>query len=60
MVSQKDFFLDTRVLGQGDPLSPCLFTLVADAISQILSTDKERNLFKGFQVGKEQLDIFHL
>lgn len=39
----------------GHPLSPFLFTLVADAFSQILSTGNERNLFKGFNVGKNKL-----
>lgn len=58
--SPKGFFPALQGLRQGDPLSPFLFTLVADAFSQSLTRREEQNLFKGFQVGKEQIPISHL
>lgn len=54
------FFSTSRGLRQRDPLSPFLFTLVADAFNQLLSRGKEQNLFKGIQVGKEKISISHL
>lgn len=57
--SLKGFFLATRGLRQ-DPLSPCLFTLIADALSQILREGEKQHLIKGFQVGKEVISISHL
>lgn len=55
--SAKGFFSASRGLRQGDPLSPFLFTLVADALTQILSTGEHQNLFRGFRIGKEQTRI---
>lgn len=58
--SRKGFFVASRGLRQGDPLSPFLYTLVAEALTQILSTREEKNLFKWFRVGKEEILISHL
>lgn len=53
----RGFFSTSRGLRQRDPLSPFLFTLVADAFNQLLSRGKKQNLFKGIQVGKEKISI---
>lgn len=42
------------------PLNSFSFHLIADAFSQILSSGEERNLIKGFQVGKELSPISHI
>ena len=39
-------------LRQGDPLSPFLFTLVADVLSRMLLRVEERNSLEGFKVGR--------
>lgn len=54
----KGFFSSSRGLRQGDPLSPFLFTLVADSLNQINAESK--NMFKGFQVGAEEVNVSHL
>ena len=40
----------SRGLRQGDPLSPFLFTIVADVLSRMLLKAEERNLMEGFRV----------
>ncbi|RVW30605.1 Transposon TX1 uncharacterized 149 kDa protein [Vitis vinifera] len=51
--SAKGWVNASRGLRQGDPLSPFLFTLVADVLSRMLLRAEERNMLEGFKVGVE-------
>ena len=50
----------SRGLRQGDPLSPFLFTIVADVLSRMLLKAEERNLLEGFRVGRNRCRVSHL
>ena len=50
----------SRGLRQGDPLSPFLFTIVADVLSRMLLRAEERNVFEGFKVGRNRTRVSHL
>ena len=47
-------------LSQGDPLSPFVFSLVADVLSRLIVRAVERGLFEGFLVGKNRIRVSHL
>lgn len=49
--TSKGFFPSSRGLGQGDPLSPFLFSLVADGISAILKNAERVGLIGSLRVG---------
>ncbi|GLT59681.1 hypothetical protein SLA2020_324880 [Shorea laevis] len=49
-----------RGLRQGDPLSPFLFLMVAEALSGLMRKAEETGMLKGIQVGKGELRISHL
>ncbi|RVW74568.1 LINE-1 retrotransposable element ORF2 protein [Vitis vinifera] len=49
-----------RSLRQGDPLSPFLFTIVADVLSRMLLKAEERNLLEGFRVSRNRCRVTHL
>ena len=49
-----------RGLKQGDPLALFLFLLVAEGFSGLMRNAVDRNLFEGFQVGRNGLVISHL
>ncbi|RVW83230.1 hypothetical protein CK203_039628 [Vitis vinifera] len=54
--SAKGWVKASRGLRQGDPLSPFLFTLVADVLSRMLMRVEERNMMEGFR-GEELLTL---
>ena len=53
-------FKGSRGLREGDPLSPFLFTLVADGLGRLMALAKQRGLFGGLTVGRENLEASHL
>jgi hypothetical protein len=49
-----------RGLKQGDPLAPFLFLLVAEGFAGLMRSAVEKNLFKGFIVGPDNVVVSHL
>lgn len=58
--ASKCFLKSSRRLRQGDPLSPFLFSIVADRLSVILKKDKHVNLIERFRVGDDKVMVSHL
>ena len=56
----KGWFKASRGLRQGDPLSPFLFTLVANVLSRMLLRAEEINVLEGFRVGRNRTKVSHL
>ncbi|RVW68265.1 putative mitochondrial protein [Vitis vinifera] len=56
----KGWVKTSRGLRQGDPLSPFLFTIVADVLSRMLLKAEERSLLEGFRVGRNRCRVSHL
>ncbi|RVW86011.1 Transposon TX1 uncharacterized 149 kDa protein [Vitis vinifera] len=56
----KEWVKAFRGLRQDDPLSPFLFTFVADVLSRMLLRAEERNLLEGFRVGRTKTRVSHL
>jgi len=52
-------FVPTRGLRQGDPLAPLLFNIVAEGLTGMMRVAIAKNLYRSFQVGKqnEQVNI---
>ena len=50
----------SRGLRQGDPLSPFMFTIVADVLSRMLLRAEERSMLEGFRVGRNRTRVSHL
>nr|KYP51174.1 LINE-1 reverse transcriptase isogeny [Cajanus cajan] len=46
-----------RGLGQGDPLAPFLFTVVAEGLSGLMRQATQNNMFASFKLGKNNVDI---
>ena len=57
--SPSNFFLPSRGLRQGFPLSPFLFLLVAEALSISLYNEREVRLIKGVRVAN-QIELTHV
>lgn len=49
-----------RDLRKGDPLSPFLFILAAEALHVTLQLAKDNHIFKGIEVGKNKIPISYL
>ncbi|RVW96282.1 LINE-1 retrotransposable element ORF2 protein [Vitis vinifera] len=60
VLEKKGWVKAARGLRQGDPLSPFLFTIVADVLSRMLLKAEERNLLEGFRVGRNRCRVSHL
>lgn len=58
--TSKGFFKSTRGLRQVDPLSPFIFTLVADGLSALLKRAEAGGLVEGFEVRDERIMVSHL
>lgn len=58
--TSKGFFGSSRGLRQGDPLSPLLFTLVANGLSELMAQAKVRGIIEGYTIGNEGFSINHL
>jgi hypothetical protein len=53
-------FTPSRVLRQGDPLSPYLFLLVADCLSNLMKHNERMGLLQGIKVCRRAPSISHL
>lgn len=58
--TSKGFFYTSKELRQGNPLSPFLFSLVADSLSALLSHTFRANLNEEFKIPSYKLSISHL
>jgi len=50
-------FIPQRGLRQGDPLAPLLFNIVAEALNGLVRKAIGKNLFRGFPVGSNKVEI---
>ncbi|GKV36164.1 hypothetical protein SLEP1_g44325 [Rubroshorea leprosula] len=55
----KEFSM-SRGLRQGDPLSPFLFLMVAEALNGLTSATVAKGYLRGVKIGKGELEISHL
>ncbi|GKD79270.1 RNA-directed DNA polymerase, eukaryota, reverse transcriptase zinc-binding domain protein [Tanacetum coccineum] len=57
---RKGYFPSGRGLRQGDPMSPCLFTLVIEDFTLLMAKNVQKNPKFKFHVGCKELKITHL
>lgn len=50
-------FTPQRGLRQGDPLAPFLFNIVVEGLVGLMREAQEKNLFDGFKVGRNNVEI---
>ena len=50
-------FVPSRGLRQGDPLAPLLFNIVAEGLTGMMREALNRDLYRSFLVGKQNLPI---
>lgn len=50
----------SRGIRQGDPLSPFLFSIMADSLSRFIRVCSNKGFIKGFKVGKEEVEASHI
>ncbi|KAK5802173.1 hypothetical protein PVK06_029756 [Gossypium arboreum] len=58
--SNGEWFLPSRGLRQGDPLSPYLFLIFSEGFSILIREAKHKGLMRGASIGKKRLSINHL
>jgi hypothetical protein len=61
--SPTGFFINSRGLRQGDPLSPLWFAIVMEALRKLFSIAVHRGFLSGFSMGSDSngvVNIFHL
>ena len=49
--------LATRVIRQGDPLSPFLFLLVSEVLNALIARIYEKGKYEGFMVEKDRVHV---
>ena len=50
-------FIPQRGLRQGDPLAPLLFNIVAEALNGLMREAVQKNIFRGFLVGTNNVEV---
>ena len=58
--SAKGHFKSSKGLQQGDPLSPMLFVIVAEALHALMEKSKHHILIKDFVVDNVDVEVTHL
>ena len=56
----KEWVKASKGLRQGDPLSPFLFTIVANMLNRLMLRAEESGLLEGFRVGRSGTIVSHL